>query len=340
MSAWRKRLRLAAGLVAGGQPVLAQEFSSARMCRLVGRLAREEHFDVVLVEHVLAARYIDCLGPGAPPVIFTDHDVRASFPERPAALPASLPRRFMLPLDLLDRAAWRRYTRRAYHLAAVVTVPTAEDARTVRAQAPDARVEIVPFGMAALDVPADGEEEREPDTLLFVGNFDHPPNRDAAAWLGSEIMPLVWARRPSARLWLVGRSPTPGVRALAGERVTVTGEVPSVREYLARCSLFVAPLRLGGGMRIKLIEALGAGAPVVTTALGARGLGAEPGRHLLLAGTARELADAIVCALDDPSLRKRLGAAGRELVDASLGAGERAARLNDLLASVAGGRLP
>jgi glycosyltransferase involved in cell wall biosynthesis len=91
-------------------------------------------------------------------------------------------------------------------------------------------------------------------------------------------------------------------------------------------------------MRIKLIEALGAGTPVVTTPVGARGLDAQAGRHLLVADTAQELAEAVVCALDDPALRARLGAAGRELVRSGLNADERAARLNALLESVAGER--
>ena len=338
--AWHKQLRLAAGLLVGGRPVLVQEFGSSRLCGRVGSLVSGERFDVVLVEHALAAQYADCLGEDAPLVVFTDHDVRATFPKGSASRPASLLRRLMLPLDLLDRALWRRYTRRAYRSAALVTVPTEEDAAIVRRVAPGARVEVVPFGMAVPVEEMGDEQVREPDTLLFVGNFDHPPNRDAAVWLGREIMPLVWARRPGARLWLVGRNPTTEVQALGGERVTVTGEVPSVREYLARCSLFVAPLRQGGGMRIKLIEALGARTPVVTTTVGARGLGAEAGRHLLVADTARDFAEAVVCALDDPALRARLGAAGQELVRSGLNEDERAARLNALLESVVDGRLP
>jgi glycosyltransferase involved in cell wall biosynthesis len=337
-AAWHKQLRLAAGLLVGGRPVLVQEFGSSRLCGRVRWLVRGERFDVVMVEHALAAQYVECLGKDAPPVVFTDHDVRTSFPKGRASRPASLLRRLMLPLDVLDRALWRRYTRRAYRSAAGVTVPTEEDARLVRRVAPGVRVEVLPFGMAVPVGEAGGEREREPDTLLFVGNFDHPPNRDAAVWLGREIMPLVWARLPGARLWLVGRNPTTEVQALGGERVTVTGEVPSVREYLARCSLFVAPLRQGGGMRIKLIEALGAGTPVVTTTVGAQGLDAEAGRHLLVANTARDIAEAVVCALDDPALRARLGAAGRELVRSGLNEDERAARLNGLLESVAGER--
>jgi glycosyltransferase involved in cell wall biosynthesis len=301
---------------------------------------RGEHYDVVLVEHVLAAQYLDCLGTGAPPVIFTDHDVRASFPAGHIAQSGSLVHRLRLPLDLFDRALWRRYARRAYRSAAVVSVPTEEDARIVTAQAPGVRVEVLPFGMALPASAPESECEREPDTLLFVGNYDHPPNRDAALWLGRDIMPLVWARRPEARLWLVGRNPTPEVRALASDRVTVTGEVPSVHEYLARCSTFVAPLRLGGGMRIKLIEALASGAPVVTTPVGSRGLGAEPGRHLLVAQTAREFADAVACVLDNASLRARLGIAGRELAVQGFQEDERAAGLNALLDTVVRGGRP
>jgi glycosyltransferase involved in cell wall biosynthesis len=145
-------------------------------------------------------------------------------------------------------------------------------------------------------------------------------------------MPAVWARRPGATVWLVGRSPTPDVHALAGRRVVVTGEVPSVEGYIRAATVFAATVREGGGIRTKTLEALATGAAVVTTSIGARGLGARSGEHLLVADDAEGIADDIVRVLDDPALRSRLAASGLNLVAED---GDRARRATALARVVA-----
>jgi glycosyltransferase involved in cell wall biosynthesis len=122
---------------------------------------------------------------------------------------------------------------------------------------------------------------------------------------------------------------------LAGANVHVTGGVPSVAPYLARGTLFVAPLRQGGGTRMKLIEALAAGIPVVTTSLGAQGLGAVPGRHLLIADDPAAFAETVVKALADRKLRDRLGRSGQALVQEQTQTADRAAHLSAILAEAA-----
>lgn len=342
-SLWRKRVRLALGLVPDSRPMLVQEFGSRRMCKFIAALIRRHRFDVVLVEHILMAQYITCVGhPGKQsrgvPVVFTEHDIRTAFPGAPLSLEAA---RWRLPLLMLDRLKWRRYAGSAYKQAAAVTLPTPEDALILRANVPGVEPFVVPFGLAPFGErdrsnPQTPEaESRKEDTLLFVGNFDHPPNRDAVQWLCDRIMPLVWRLRPSVKLWVVGRNPTPEVRALQSGRIKVWGEVPSVADYLRRCTLFVAPLRQGGGMRIKLIEALSAGAPVVTTELGAQGLGTENGRHLLVAKGAVAFAACILEALEDAALRERLGREGQRLVSAQAQEQTRLENLESLLAEVA-----
>lgn len=339
---WRKRVRLGLGLILDSRPMLVQEFGSRRMCKLIAVLVRRHSFDVVLVEHILMAQYIPCARQAekqhiSTPVVFTEHDVRAAFPGRPIISDAAC---WRLPLLILDRLKWRRYAGGAYKQASAVTLPTPEDALILRTNVPSVEPLVIPFGLASFGDRNNGNPEppkaegRREDTLLFVGNFDHPPNRDAVQWLCDHIMPLVWRARPSVKLWIVGRNPTPEVRALESGRVKVWGEVPSTTSYLGRCTLFVAPLRQGGGMRIKLIEALSAGAPVVTTELGAQGLSAKHGRHLLVANGAEAFADCILEALEDVALRERLGSAGWRLVSAEAQEQTRLETLETLLARV------
>jgi polysaccharide biosynthesis protein PslH len=149
--------------------------------------------------------------------------------------------------------------------------------------------------------------------LAFVGGYNYPPNRDAVFYFTEKIFPQVKSAIPSAVFLLVGKDApaelerNPGVKAI--------GTVPDVRPYLHQASVIVVPLRAGSGTRIKILEALAAGKPVVTTSVGMEGLNVEDGRHLLVADSPEEFAKAVVSLLNNPGLRHRLGASGRKLVE-------------------------
>jgi glycosyltransferase involved in cell wall biosynthesis len=147
--------------------------------------------------------------------------------------------------------------------------------------------------------------------------MDYPPNIDAAAWFCEAILPAVRARLPGFEFRIVGRDPTPQVRALARRPgVVVTGEVPEIAPHLADCLALVVPLRAGGGTRLKILEALALGRPVVATPLGAEGLGLADGETVLLAETAAQFADRLAALAGSPALRERLARQGRALVEA------------------------
>lgn len=163
-------------------------------------------------------------------------------------------------------------------------------------------------GADALTVPLYGYPEVAGDLsatlatrqdILFVAGFAHPPNVDAASWLVEEILPRVWLRHPGVRLHLVGSNPAPAVRALASERVRVTGYVSDaeLEGYYARCRVATAPLRFGGGMKGKVLEAMRHGLPMVTTPVGVQGLSAAA--FLPHAQEAGRVTDAICALLED-----------------------------------------
>jgi glycosyltransferase involved in cell wall biosynthesis len=153
-------------------------------------------------------------------------------------------------------------------------------------------------------------------TVAFVATMGWRPNIDAALWLGRDIWPLVVAQVPQARLLLVGRDPAPSVLALARDNLQVTGTVPDVTPYLAESRVVVAPLRAGGGTRLKLMEALDVGRPVVATSVGCEGAEDLVGRGVVVADTAKSLADAIASLLLDPARASELGQAGHDAVSA------------------------
>jgi glycosyltransferase involved in cell wall biosynthesis len=150
--------------------------------------------------------------------------------------------------------------------------------------------------------------------LLFVGNYEYEPNVDAAMRLATEVFPAVQARVPQARLWLVGNAPTPEMQAVANENIRVTGRVPDVRPYLARASAFVSPLRLGAGIKNKILEALAMGCPVVGTPISLDGIAVRNGQDAISADGAAMI-DGIVRLLQDEMLRSTLSTNGRKLIE-------------------------
>jgi glycosyltransferase involved in cell wall biosynthesis len=149
--------------------------------------------------------------------------------------------------------------------------------------------------------------------VVFTGLMSYLANVEGIRWFCAEVWPQVTARVPDARLWIVGKDPAPGVVALAGANVTVTGRVEDVSGYYRRARVFVCPLRVGSGTRLKILQALSFGVAVVSTGVGCSGLDVTSGEHLLVADNARGFADAVLVALTDESLARGLGQAGREL---------------------------
>ncbi len=150
--------------------------------------------------------------------------------------------------------------------------------------------------------------------LVFTGAMDYWPNIDAVTWFAREVFPLLRSQRPGLQFHIVGRAPTPAVRALQGDGVVVTGTVPDVRPYLQHAAVVVAPLRLARGIQNKILEAMAMGRPVVAATACVQATTAEPGRDILAADDAGAYADAITQMLDQPQRAAALGAAGRARV--------------------------
>jgi glycosyltransferase involved in cell wall biosynthesis len=210
--------------------------------------------------------------------------------------------------------AWKHFERTALQRASAVVVFSDRDAAAIReldSRIPITRVEIAPSLSGPLDPLG-----REPPRLLFVGSFTHAPNVDAAVRLAREIFPSL--DDPAAALVLVGHAPSPEVRALAGERIFVHADVPDVVPYLDEAAVVVAPMRTGGGMRVKVLDALAAGKALVASARAVEGLGVVPGEHFSLAETNEQFVRAIARLLRDRERRAALATAAHEWAAANL----------------------
>jgi glycosyltransferase involved in cell wall biosynthesis len=191
-------------------------------------------------------------------------------------------------IERIERSVWRH--------ADVVLYPSPEETAVVRSVTARATT-IIPY---AYDEFGDGRRPADSHEILFVAGFAHPPNVDAAVWLAGEIMKLIWEQVPDATVALVGANPSAAVRALAGERVEVAGRVSEeeLRARYAQARIAMVPLRVGAGVKSKVVEALREGLPLVTTSVGAQGL---PGlEHAVgIADDPRGLADAAIKLLLD-----------------------------------------
>jgi sugar transferase (PEP-CTERM/EpsH1 system associated) len=178
------------------------------------------------------------------------------------------------------------------------------------------------------DFPRLAPEERgEGPLLLFTGQMDYPPNIDAVCWFAQHVLPMV----TGARFVVAGRNPTAEVRALASDRIIVTGAVPDIRTWLAAADLVVAPLRIARGIQNKVLEAMSMASPVVATGAAFEGIEAEPGRELIVADGAKGMAQACRRLLASPADAQALARAARGRMEQSYSWEQRLAPLSDLL---------
>jgi glycosyltransferase involved in cell wall biosynthesis len=293
--------RVARGVVAA-RSVSAGRFWSTAMVETLRRAADEKAIDVLQVEYQqLVPMTIDL---PAKLSILDLHNVESALVDSYAGARRGLPAALLRG----EAAALRQMERRT--LGAFDHVVVVSEKERARLEPGLRSVLVCPNGREPSAVLPPATDA----TVAFVATMGWAPNVDAAVWLGREIWPLVLAKVPGARLLLVGKDPAPAVCALAGENVEVTGTVPDVAPYLERSRVVVAPLRAGGGTRLKIMEALDTGRPVVATSIGCEGMEDLVGRGVVLADTAEGQAGAIASLLDDPVRAGALGLAGHDAV--------------------------
>jgi sugar transferase (PEP-CTERM/EpsH1 system associated) len=280
-------------------------FRSARLAATIDRLVRETRFDLVFVHCSSVARYVAGVS-GVPKILdFGDMDSQ-KWLEYGECKP--------WPLSIGYRLEGHKLVAEEKRLARmfdVCTATTRAEWETLEGYGTGVATDWFPNGVdSAYFAPDDAPYD--PDTLSFVGRMDYYPNQDCMAEFCARAWPMIRARRPAAKLLIVGADPSPAMRAL-GEipGVTVTGSVPDVRGYLRRSAAMVAPLRIARGTQNKILEAMASGVPVVTTSVAAGGVDARRGEHFAVADTPDAIAAAALRLMDDPGERARLALAGR-----------------------------
>jgi len=274
-------------------------------------LTSREEFDIIHVEFPLMAPYLRAVRSGRAVRVLSTHNIESIRFERELRQGGWGRRRVLLLADQWLAGQWEVKAIRAFD--GVTTVSEIEQS-WVRERAPRTSVELVPNGVDtryfAFSPPCPSS------VITFVGSMDYPPNIDAVLWLAESVLPEVRRRLPNFTFRVVGSRADPRVLALADRPgVEVLGQVEDIRPHLAQSLALVVPLRSGGGTRLKILQAMAMGRPVISTAVGAEGIELDSERHCLLAETPEEWVNQVLRVQGDYQLATRLALAGRELVE-------------------------
>lgn len=300
--------RLHPSWLRGEHPLAVRGTADGRMQGLIDWLCVTRGFDLVQIEYSTMGCY---RLPPRIPILLTEHEVPLVplYDERQTA--PDLVRRWLRDAEW---HRWCRFARQLWRRCRRIQVFAQRDAAAILDTAPEVadRVRINPFGLP-LPHPFSLAREAVAD-VVFVGWFGHPPNVDAAVWLGQRLMPRLRARIAGVRLVLVGKHPPQAVTALACDDIVVTGAVEDIQPYLERATVVVAPLQRGGGMRLKVLQALAAGKAVVVSPRAAEGLFLGAGAPLCIADDTDAFVDAVRILIEQPERRRALGDRARQWV--------------------------
>ncbi len=298
---------LIAGLFSG-MPVAIRRCRSADMRLQIERLIERERFDSVICDFLSPAPNI----PELSECVLFQHNVEAVIWKRRTEYASGPVRRRYLKVQA-ERML--RYEGEVCRKVRKVIAVSETDAALMREWYGVKRPEAVPTGVDADYFKVRCAQQSVAD-LVFVGALDWAPNIDGIDWFVRQVLPLILRRRPDCSLAIVGREPTRAIQELSARYpgIQVTGTVPDVRPWLWGSKLSIVPLRVGGGTRLKVFEAMAAGVPVVSTTIGAEGLGAKDGDTIRIADAPEDFAAACIALLDDTAERERLRGRALQMV--------------------------
>ena len=270
--------------VLGRWPLPILNYTSEEMSAAVDRLTGAQSYDLIHFDSIHMIRYGEAIGNrgrSASRIIYNWHNIESEAMQRFSATVSSPAKRWYARLTARKLASLEQHILKTGFGHVVCSNRELEELRRI---APSARIAVIENGVDVASFSPGGDFPGQAHKLVFVGLMNYSPNIEAATSFAQRIWPVLRQRLPDLELWIVGASPTSAVVQLGKlNGVTVTGTVPDVRPYYHDALAAIVPLRTGGGTRLKILEAMAAGVPVVSTPLGAEGLAVTPGENILLA---------------------------------------------------------
>jgi glycosyltransferase involved in cell wall biosynthesis len=292
------------------RPYTMAKYYRAETVHSFARLVQSRTFDLWLCDFVYPAEIIPWDAP-FPKVIFA-HNVEAQVWERCCRITRN---------PLLGLVTWREYhtmarAERFYVQKADHLLTVSEPDRSFFSQYLDTgKISVIPTGVDT-DYFRPSPAIEKPNSLVFTGSMDWLPNEDGASYLLNELLPRIRSHIPDVTVCIAGRNPSAKIEALAARNgARITGSVPDIRPYISEAAVYLVPLRMGGGTRLKIFEAMAMGKAIVSTSIGAEGLPVRDGENILIRDNPDDFAFSIVHLLRSPSTRKSLGYQARRTVE-------------------------
>ena len=287
--------------IASPAPFAVTKFTASGVQRRIAEWANQRRYDAMICDFLSASRNFE--HPPLTPTILFQHNVESSLWERQAR---HAPNPLLRLVYGLEASKMKRYEREAVRRFRHIVAVSEHDRASMIAMGNASQITVVPTGVDVAQFRDAAATEPTQPVVLFLGSMDWEPNIDGVEWMCREIWPRIRAAVPNAVFKIVGRAPGERTARLAADGVDVVGTVPSVEPWLAGAMAFVVPLRIGGGTRLKIFEAMSAGRAIISTTIGAEGLPVQNEKNILLADTATAFADAVIRVLTSRELRKSL----------------------------------
>jgi glycosyltransferase involved in cell wall biosynthesis len=278
------------------------------MQQAIDALCAAHDFDVIQLEASLLCAFTF---PGDTPLVLDEHNIEYEVFVRMTESERSFARR---RFNQIEAGRYRRFEQDWWKRVDAVVITSGREAPVLARVAPRTPTTVIVNGVD-LHYFTPSDEPPMPRTLVFNGILDYRPNLDAAYHLVDEIMPLVSARFPEAKLKIIGRGYPADIKRLTRDNVEVIGRVPDLRPHMTQSAVSVVPIRMGGGTRLKVVEGLAMGLPMVSTTLGCEGVSVHDREHLLIGDDAESFAARIVELFENPAFGRELGLAGRALME-------------------------
>jgi sugar transferase (PEP-CTERM/EpsH1 system associated) len=289
-------------------PFIIREYWRLEMARALEKFVDEERIDVIHSHFLHMSQYVGHKREAA--FVHDAHNLEHVLWERMGRTTSNPLKKAFIHTQYSKLVKCQQDVARASEKCVVLSD---DDRAEYQRICPEADMTTVPNGAdIQYWTPRDGVAE--PESILYFGNLGWPPQADAAIYFHDEILPLIRQQIPGVKFYIVGQNPPENIKALASDRVIVTGFVPDMREYIARATVVVMPLRVGAGTKHRVFQALCMKKPVVCTAVAAEGIALTHDETAMLADTPETFANATVSLLQDAALRQGLGERGRQLV--------------------------